>query len=216
VVEDKDKPKPGNPVPSMKRVDTGQSQAVELARLVTENESLKNAKDRLEGTLKSLTIIKNPLTVVEKNVSFSEGKRIQESLCVKADGNFGGDKSETRQAIKLYQAARDLPENERDGKLHKTADKTALIDDDKCIGGNEKYLNAYEKFRFKDQQRIKVLQDRINNELTTLGLTPLLPKPFTGKFDEETRNAIKQLKQKKQLKERPEQLTPDLDADLDT
>ena len=43
---------------------------------------------------------------VEKALSLSEGKAVQEALCIEADGNFG---DKTREAIALYYAAKDRP-----------------------------------------------------------------------------------------------------------
>jgi hypothetical protein len=214
----------GSLIPTLRRVDIHTRNQIQLENNIQNRNQFEsgnrigriNAQTQLEPEKPSPTAIKNAQTSIEKGLSRSAGIKIQEALCVVGDGDFGKtERSETRKAIKLYQAVRDVPEAERDGKLNYPADRDALIAKGACIGKEANYLNAYERFMYQDKAAITTLQKRINNELAKLDLTPLLLDPFSGSFDAETRDAIQQLKEKKGITERLNELTPDLDEDID-
>lgn len=201
----------GSLIPRLQRVDVNESQALELNRY-----RVLEADKSLPVTPKSESGIKNALTPLEKRLSFSEGIKIQEALCVKGDGNFGTEVSETRKAIKLYQTARGEKEGERDGKLSKPGYRDALLQEETCIGSKANYLNAYEKFEYNTEKKFKDLLGRINNELKTQGL-PIMspPLPDSIVFDGKIRAAIRQIQQKKGKMENPGELTRELDDEMD-
>lgn len=207
---------PGSIVPKLQRVNRGENQARKLIRAETELRLLR-PKGPINPTEKAPSGIKNALTRIEVGLSRSEGQKIQEALCVVGDGDFGKIGSNTREAIKLYQVAKGIPEAELDGRLNKPGFRDSLINAGRCLGTNANYLNAYERFLYWNSTEIRKLQGRINKELTNLDLTPSLPSsPFSGIFDRETRAAIKQLKAIKEITTRVEELTPDLDKDVES
>ena len=135
----------------------------------------------LAPTPPATTSIKNAVTPQEKRLSLSDGERIQKALCIEADGDFGGPNSKTREAIKLFQAAISSKPTDRTGHLDNQNQVNILLGASPCT--NPPYRNAYEKFEYpEDGEKIKELQKR-------LGLEE--PKR-TGKWDDDTRDAIKQ------------------------
>jgi len=122
----------------------------------------------------NLAGIRNPITTTEKQLSLADGKKIQLALCVNADGDFG---LKTRTAIKYYQSASSLTNS---GKLEKQESANLLIKAKSCINLPNNYLNAFERFKYETSTLIEGLQQQIKVAIT-------------GKFNEVTRKAIKNI-----------------------
>ena len=122
---------------------------------------------------------------VEKTLSLSEGKAVQQALCIEPDGDFG---DETRDAIALYYAAKARPGQR---VLRTSGDVIELLTAGPCQG--TPYRNAYERFEFPSIDKIKDLQQRINIELQERSLRQ--PINDSGVFDQATREAIKRIQE---------------------
>lgn len=122
---------------------------------------------------------------VERALSLSDGKAVQQALCIEPDGDFG---DKTRDAIALYYAAKARPGQR---VLRTSVDVIELMNAGPCEG--TLYRNAYERFEFASPNKIKDLQQRINLELQERGLGQ--PINASGVFDQATREAIKRIQE---------------------
>jgi hypothetical protein len=186
-----------SPVPELRRVSVTQRAGVtaeEVAR-----ESLPTPDEPLAPTALALTGIGNPMTAHEQRLSRSDGERIQRALCVNADGNFGQQNSETRKGIGLFQAWISSDPDDRTGQLDNQNQVNSLLAAPPCT--DPPHRNAYEKFEYGSEEKIKDLQGRLGLE----------PREITGKWDDTTRNAIRAF-----TRGQTDVLTPELDNEIGT
>ncbi len=155
----------------------------------------------LAPTPPATTSIRNAATEQEERLSLSDGERIQASLCVEADGNFGGEGSETRKAIALFQSAISSDRAQWTGQLDNQNQVNLLLAASPCT--DPPYRNAYEKFEYASADQIKDLQSR-------------LEVPTTGVWDTPTRDAIRSFTSGDPRFPETDTLTRELDNEIGT
>jgi peptidoglycan hydrolase-like protein with peptidoglycan-binding domain len=135
--------------------------------------------------------ISNPRSPAEQALSRGQGGLIQEALCVRPDGDFG---TGTREAIVLYRRARDGLEA-GDPRLRQPLSQQEIVT---LLGAGPcpsapGYRTAYERFAFPTEDAIRALQ-------TQLAEVPEAPAlQVTGRFDDATRAAVRELQRRFQL-----------------
>jgi hypothetical protein len=138
-------------------------------------------------------------TADEKTINRPSGIRIQENLCVSpADGKFG---KITRGAIVMAkQAQPGAFGSDTSDTLNNDAQIKAILRQDSCLGNQRLYANAYEKFKFFDESKIRNFQaslalcDALVGKIADPNFQSAVTK--TGKFDANTRAAILAVKSK--------------------
>lgn len=130
-----------------------------------------------------------------------QGRIIQSALCVTPDGAFGQN---TRDAIALYRRARSGLSAD-DPTLRQPLTQREIVE---LLGAGSceserGYRTAYERFAFPTEEGVRALQTLIDERLAGPALQA------TGRFDDATRTAIRELQQEFGLAETGT-LTPEL------
>lgn len=180
------------------------------------NELIRRAGEPLPPVDKPTSAVpsKNRFTPTEAALSDREIRKIQGMVCVKADGDLGPHGSATRQAIRLYVAARtraalaDIPDT-ISPRVRAQLDE-ALDSNVTCVGS--KFKNAYEVGRYgipSQQTRPKLLevQQGLKKLLEGTGVSV----PDTGDLDISTRQAIARARERLKLEPPTDQIDPQLD-----
>lgn len=126
-----------------------EAQAVRQMRVLDTARAAPAPEPRLQ------VVARNPRTPTER-ISPSFSRRIQRNLCVAEDGDFGGENSQTRNAIKMFQDARRLPIT---GRIENSSQRNALGTRParSCEEVGRGHKNAYERYRFADDRSIQAL-----------------------------------------------------------
>jgi hypothetical protein len=148
---------------------------------------------------------RNPENPIERNVSRGQLKLIQSKSCVPPSGDFGDDNSETRQAIRDYQATHGAAVT---GQLSKD-DFFGLLSSAPCeqIGLHQE--NPFERFFYESAPDIERLRHQLIAVVQALNPpeTELLKIVQTNgfadrvSFDDQTRSIIKGLQRRYGFKE---------------
>ncbi|MER9203430.1 peptidoglycan-binding protein [Mesorhizobium sp. M0933] len=149
--------------------------------------------------------ISGAITNFEKQIDLSDGKLIQQALCVPDDGNFGGLESKTRLAIAQFKLAWSntvtIPSSDAPRTINGPDQSLAILSKGSQALCNAWHNHTFEMFLFPEAQNVtefkKSLIVIMNEEKISTELVEKIEKD--DKFGPNLREAIKAFQQRKQL-----------------
>lgn len=149
--------------------------------------------------------IAGAITNVEKEIDLSDGKRIQQALCVPNDGNFGNLESKTRLAIEQFKLAWSktvaIPSNDSRRTINGPDQISAILSKGSAARCNMWQNNTYEMFLFPEQQNIKEFKESLARIMTEENIAVDIAAKIEkdSQFGPNTREAIKAFQERRKL-----------------
>ncbi|MER9526670.1 peptidoglycan-binding protein [Mesorhizobium sp. M0292] len=151
------------------------------------------------------TRITGAITNYERDIDLSDGKLIQQALCVKDDGNFGGLESKTRLAIEQFKLAWaytvKIPGSDPPRTINGPDQRLAILSKGSQARCKAWADNTFEMFVFPEAQNVVEFKERFITTLNEEKISPeIVAKIEKGdSFGPNLREAIKAFQQSKQL-----------------
>ncbi|WP_167481064.1 peptidoglycan-binding domain-containing protein [Mesorhizobium waimense] len=151
------------------------------------------------------TRISGAITNYERDIDLSDGKLIQQALCVKDDGNFGGLESKTRLAIEQFKLAWaytvKIPDSDARRTINGPDQRLAILSKGSQARCNAWNNNTFEMFLFPEAQNVMEFKERFIATMIKEKISPeLVAKIEKGdSFGPNLREALKVFQQSKQL-----------------
>lgn len=142
-------------VPSLTQVSTGDS-AVQASVIIPSQQALRDDPVQRPKQPEKSKLAAGLMAGDLPNITRIELEEIQKRLCVRVDGNFGPDKSETREALREVQAkfGGTAPTGRLDAATRARVHGLALCD-------AERHRNTFEHLYLTTEEQVNVVQTRL-------------------------------------------------------